>query len=157
MSGGKQYYVSGDYDYYHYMQDQFNDNGWGCAYRSMQTICSWIKNENYTNKSIPSHVEIQKLLVKSGDKANNFIGSNQWIGAIEISMCLSMLYDIDCSIMHLSSGGDIESKSRELIHHFNSQGSPVMIGGGVLAYTLIGIDYNDKTVSNYVIHHTYTS
>jgi len=23
------------------MQDKFDDNGWGCAYRSFQTIVSW--------------------------------------------------------------------------------------------------------------------
>ena len=25
------------------------------------------------------------------------------------------------------------------------QGTPIMIGGGVLAYTLLGIDYNERT------------
>ena len=32
---GLRYTVQGDYLYYHYMQDSFDDNGWGCAYRSM--------------------------------------------------------------------------------------------------------------------------
>lgn len=63
MQGGKQYLVDGSYDYYHYMQDNMNDNGWGCAYRSMQTICSWLKLQQYTNKEVPSHKDIQKLLV----------------------------------------------------------------------------------------------
>lgn len=35
--------VRGRYAYYHYMQDNFNDDGWGCAYRSMQTIFSWFR------------------------------------------------------------------------------------------------------------------
>ena len=35
--------VSGRYTYHHYMQDNFNDDGWGCAYRSMQTIFSWFR------------------------------------------------------------------------------------------------------------------
>jgi len=25
--------IQGSYDYHHYMQDKFDDNGWGCAYR----------------------------------------------------------------------------------------------------------------------------
>lgn len=35
--------VQGLYAYHHYMQDNFDDNGWGCAYRSLQTICSWFR------------------------------------------------------------------------------------------------------------------
>jgi hypothetical protein len=36
--GGTQHTVKGSYLYYHYMQQRFNDKGWGCAYRSMQ-VC----------------------------------------------------------------------------------------------------------------------
>ena len=32
---GLRYTVTGDYLYYHYLQDGFSDSGWGCAYRSM--------------------------------------------------------------------------------------------------------------------------
>jgi Ufm1-specific protease 2 len=35
------YTVKGDYLYYHYMQDNFDDKGWGCAYRSLQTLISF--------------------------------------------------------------------------------------------------------------------
>lgn len=35
--------VQGLYAYHHYMQDDFDDNGWGCAYRSLQTVCSWFR------------------------------------------------------------------------------------------------------------------
>ena len=35
------YMVRGEYLYYHYMQDGKNDNGWGCAYRSLQTLMSF--------------------------------------------------------------------------------------------------------------------
>ena len=34
--GGVQHVVKGSYLYYHYMQQHFNDKGWGCAYRSLQ-------------------------------------------------------------------------------------------------------------------------
>jgi hypothetical protein len=92
--GGTQYLVDGSYDYYHYMQDNFNDNGWGCAYRSMQTLCSWLKLQNYTNKPVPSHVEIQKMLVQLGDKKSSFIHSTNWIGAIEINICLQNFFGV---------------------------------------------------------------
>ena len=47
--------MSGSYEYCHYMQDRFNDAGWGCAYRSLQTIISWFRQQWYTNKPVPSH------------------------------------------------------------------------------------------------------
>ena len=37
------------------------------------------------------------------------------------------------------------TKARELEQHFATQGTPVMVGGGVLAYTMLGLDYNKKT------------
>lgn len=45
----------------------------------------------------------------------------------------------------MSSGLEFPSKARELAFHFETQGTPVMIGGGVLAYTLLGIDYCEVT------------
>eukprot|EP01024_Parvocaulis_polyphysoides_P070885 TRINITY_DN877_c4_g1_i1.p3 TRINITY_DN877_c4_g1~~TRINITY_DN877_c4_g1_i1.p3 ORF type:complete len:113 (-),score=26.11 TRINITY_DN877_c4_g1_i1:126-425(-) len=35
--------------------------------------------------------------------------------------------------------------ARGIAQHFQTQGTPIMIGGGVLAYTLIGIDWNEAT------------
>ena len=40
---GKISLLYGCYSYHHYMQNDFNDNGWGCAYRSLQTIISWYR------------------------------------------------------------------------------------------------------------------
>lgn len=47
--------------------------------------------------------------------------------------------------MNVSSGRDLASKGRELANHFDTQGTPVMMGGGVLAYTLLGVDYSEAT------------
>ena len=32
------------YEYWHYCCDSFDDRGWGCGYRTLQTIASWIIN-----------------------------------------------------------------------------------------------------------------
>jgi hypothetical protein len=32
------------YEYWHYYCDGFDDRGWGCGYRTLQTIVSWIIN-----------------------------------------------------------------------------------------------------------------
>ena len=59
------YLVQGVYSYHHYMQDRMEDNGWGCAYRSLQTICSWFQQQGYTERPVPSHREIQQVLLSS--------------------------------------------------------------------------------------------
>ena len=137
--------VNGRYTYHHYMQDRFDDNGWGCAYRSLQTICSWFKLQGYTDRSVPNHKEIQEALVKVGDKPTNFVGSRQWIGSFEVGICLEEIIKVQSKIMHVPSGAEMAFKGRDLIEHFRSQGTPVMIGGGVLAHTILGIHFNEST------------
>ena len=48
------------------MQDKFDDKGWGCAYRSLQTLWSWYQCQSYTLKDAPSHRAIQQTLVDIG-------------------------------------------------------------------------------------------
>lgn len=43
------------------MQDDINDSGWGCAYRSFQTIWSWFLLQGVTNKPVPTHKVIQQV------------------------------------------------------------------------------------------------
>jgi len=81
--------VNGDYLYFHYMQDGKNDNGWGCAYRSLQTLLSYFVVNGLTSKKpmkrpsitkeydqVPTHDEIQRALVEMEDKEKDLIGSN---------------------------------------------------------------------------------
>ena len=136
--------IRGDYHYYHYNQDNINDAGWGCAYRSLQTIVSWfILNTSVgKNVKVPTFKEIQTILVKMGDKDKKFIGSTDWIGAIEVNLVLNELFGIDNQILYVSSGSELNSKGRELLYHFQHNGTPVMVGGGVFAYTILGVDYD---------------
>ncbi|KAL5544018.1 hypothetical protein UlMin_007802 [Ulmus minor] len=145
VSGGTMSLVQGSYEYHHYLQDGFNDSGWGCAYRSLQTIISWFRLQHYTSIDVPSHREIQQTLVEIGDKDNSFIGSREWIGAIELSFVLDKLLGVSCKVINVRSGAELPEKCRELALHFESQGTPIMIGGGVLAYTLLGVDYNEAS------------
>ena len=61
VRGGRQHVVQGGYEYHHYMQDHTDDNGWGCAYRSLQTIMSWFRLQGYTDAATPSHTQIQQV------------------------------------------------------------------------------------------------
>ncbi|XP_055423364.1 ufm1-specific protease 2 [Bubalus kerabau] len=142
---GMVYVVQGTYGYHHYMQDRIDDNGWGCAYRSLQTICSWFKHQGYTERSIPTHREIQQALVDAGDKPATFVGSRQWIGSIEVQLVLNHLIGVTSKILFVSQGSEMASQGRELANHFQSEGTPIMIGGGVLAHTILGVAWNEIT------------
>lgn len=128
MQNGKQSLLQGNYIYFHYMQDNFNDNGWGCAYRSFQTIFSWFKLQGFTQKTIPKHCEIQQTLVDMGDKPNSFVGSSKWIGSMEISFCLSQMLNVESKVLFVNKGSEIADKARELEYHFETEGTPIMIG-----------------------------
>ncbi|VEN57237.1 unnamed protein product [Callosobruchus maculatus] len=96
-NGGNQCLVRGNYKYYHYCQNGMDDSGWGCAYRSLQTLASWLKLQGYVDREVPTFHEIQKCLVDIKDKPSTFLG------------------------------------------------------GGVLAHTILGVDYNPETGSIYFL------
>ncbi|CAK6958496.1 ufm1-specific protease 2 [Scomber scombrus] len=145
LDNGKVYLVQGIYSYHHYMQDRMDDNGWGCAYRSLQTICSWFQQQGYVERSVPTHKDIQQALVDVGDKQSSFVGSRQWIGSIEVQAVLNQLLGVTSKIMFVSQGLELASKGRELANHFLTEGSPIMIGGGVLAHTILGVAWSETT------------
>ncbi|CAB3986148.1 Hypothetical predicted protein [Paramuricea clavata] len=99
----------------------------------------------YTDKTIPDHRSIQEALVALGDKQTSFIGSKKWIGSFEVNLCLDYFLDVSSKIMAVNSGAELQNRGRELIRHFETQGTPVMIGGGVLAHTILGVSFNDRT------------
>lgn len=93
----------------------------------------------------PRFRTIQQVLAKLGDKPPSFVGSCNWIGAIELSFILDEYLGVSSKFLTVNRGADIPSHARELAAHFASVGSPVMIGGGVLAYTLLGVQFNEQT------------
>ncbi|XP_049791565.1 ufm1-specific protease 2 [Schistocerca nitens] len=145
VKGGEVAVVRGLYSYHHYMQDRMDDDGWGCAYRSLQTVVSWFRWQGYTDKPVPTHKEIQECLVSIGDKPSSFIGSKQWIGSTEVSFYLETVLGVTSRILSVSSGEELAYQGGELLEHFRTHGTPVMIGGGVLAHTIIGVHYCNET------------
>jgi hypothetical protein len=85
IQGAKVCVVYGRYQYYHYLQDRENDKGWGCAYRSLQSVWSWFQLQGYTSRPPPSILEIQKYVVETGFRAKSLVGTKDWIGSIEVA------------------------------------------------------------------------
>ena len=81
--------------------------GWGCGYRTLQTICSWVQRQRLEAPPesrgktcpVPGIRDIQCALVEMGDKPETFVQSRQWIGSFEVCLCLDYFYDV-CT--HLS-------------------------------------------------------
>lgn len=125
---GKIALVKGKYSYYHYNQNNMNDSGWGCAYRSLQTLASWFKWQGYVEREVPTFDEIQKCLVDIGDKPASFIGSRQWIGSMEVNFVLDSLLGVTCRIVNVSNGPEMAYEGPQLVRHFQEYGTPIMIG-----------------------------
>ena len=54
-------------------------------------------------------------------------------GAMEVGMVLQELLKVEYKVIFVSSGAELASKGRDLSEHFATQGTPIMMGGGVLA------------------------
>ncbi|XP_077493741.1 ufm1-specific protease 1-like [Amblyomma americanum] len=125
--------VKGKYAYYHYGCDCVDDRGWGCGYRTLQTLCSWVVNQRHGKgeeaRAVPTIAEVQAALVAMEDKEARFQGSRDWIGSTEVFLCLDHFYQVPCRILHASSGGEVAGHVDTLLTHFEQQGSPVMMGG----------------------------
>ncbi|XP_041842669.1 inactive Ufm1-specific protease 1 [Melanotaenia boesemani] len=127
--------IKGDYLYFHYGCDGQDDRGWGCGYRTIQTMASWlchnVPQHKNNNKPVPCLLDIQQALVAMGDKPKTFLGSRDWIGTFEASLVLDYFYDVPCKLVHVRGGGtELENVAVEELHqHFEKHGSPVMMGG----------------------------
>jgi hypothetical protein len=62
--------------------------GWGCSYRSFQTLCSWFVRQQHALGPVPAHRAAQQTLVDLRDKPPAFVGSRDWIGSFEVSLLL---------------------------------------------------------------------
>lgn len=123
-------FVRGKYSYYHYCCDSVNDCGWGCGYRTLQTLCSWaFYNIKAKSVMVPSIEEIQTALVNMQDKPKSFIKSREWIGSIEVCYCMDYFFDIPCKLHHAQPNDDFVAIAKMLQEHFTRFGSPVMMGG----------------------------
>lgn len=213
--------VKGSYQFFHYRSSGMEDRGWGCAYRSMQTIFSWYvsngfctyegaaaealqivnhraglvdrmhpyyqfvepsedeKNDVNSNKDqgiepevigiqmtpraagFPGAYLAQCLLMSIGEKPETFLGTNGWIGSQEVGRLLSCLIGPEVALgdralcwkegalkpsyLFSRTGAELHKQRRRLAKHFREDGTPVFLGGGQLAFTILGVAYAERS------------
>ena len=84
-----------------------SSQGWGCGYRTLQTVCSWIRNQQNQQHgrskdihTVPTILEIQQALVTMGDKTDSFNGSREWIGSVEVAMVADHMFDVHLTLFY---------------------------------------------------------
>lgn len=130
--------LSGHYLYYHYGCDGLDDRGWGCGYRTLQTLCSWPKGQA---TGVPGLDAVQAALEDMGDKPRGFRGSRSWIGCVEASLCLAHFGGPLGRLCHVPRGAGLCGELERLYSHFAGGGGPVMVGGDAdaQAKALLGV------------------
>lgn len=73
------------------------------------------------NANLLRNVPPQRLLVDMGDKEPSFIGSNNWIGAIELGYVMDAYLGVTCKVVTVGRGADVPSVARQLARHFETQ------------------------------------
>jgi len=97
----------------------------------------------------PTHIEIQRLCVEGLGADRGFVGSSDWIGSQEVAHVLSARYGCPSQILSFNSGKEVREAVTRLALHFETEGTPVMIGGGSgYALTLLGVEYDPHFSSN---------
>ena len=84
-------------------------------------------------------------MVKHDGKPGSFVGSKKWIGSTEVGIYLDTCLGVQYKILFLPNGAELPSHARALAAHFESEGTPIMMGAGQYAYTLLGVDWNEST------------
>ncbi len=128
----------GTYKYFHYESDGFKDRGWGCAYRALQTVLSWLWEQGRVRSPVLGLGEIQAMLDRL-DGSRRIAGSRQWLGALEVSWVLGHL-GVPARLYHLPQAGSAVQAALEVMRYLETRGCPVMFGGDKYAYTVLGVE-----------------
>ncbi|CAK9033285.1 Ufm1-specific protease 2 (UfSP2), partial [Durusdinium trenchii] len=130
----------GDVRFYHYGCDGEDDRGWGCAYRSLQTLWSWLQLNGLTRQDPPSIREIQAKLCEMGVMEPAFsVGCSKWIGSQEVAWLVEANLGVSSRFFMLPRGTDLGEKIDELLAHLRQHRCPVIVCAGSLALTVLGV------------------
>ena len=133
---------------YYYHCDGFDDRGWGCVYRCLQTLLS------HMNKDVPTILEIMRLLDIKYDLRKSLI--NMWIEPIDCINVLKNTFKINSKLisyipllsnhnerMNRTTMNDFQQifKNESILFFiYNNLKYPMIIDDGIYSYLLYGID-----------------
>lgn len=125
--------VRGKLRYMHYGAQDFADRGWGCGFRTTQTMLSWLDPRSPP----PSIPECQTAIP-------GYAGPREWMGVSDAVAILDCFHACPVIVRHTParrSAGALGALVAELARHFDSGGGPVMVGGGADVYskTVVGV------------------
>jgi len=155
-----------DYLIYHYCMDNFNDIGFGCSYRNIQTIISSYKKNYKNNIKIPNIKNILNYFDRNYQiKIAEGKTIDLWIEPFQISEYLKNHYKIKGeNILYVTKDEDISKilktdisvylsntiynkstfdKLLDLINqHFNKSKLPIVIDNGTYSYCIVNSNNN---------------
>ncbi|KAG8148162.1 hypothetical protein E2320_022366 [Naja naja] len=150
--------VAGPYRYYHYGCDGVDDRGWGCGYRTLQTMCSWLAaaggEEASLCRPVPSLKEIQDSLVEMGDKPASFAGSRDWIGTVEAALCMDHFYGVPGKLLHVRIGQDLGGELETLYAHFQGGDDDLFVNPKALTDYLHQTPNASRFIHGNIQHHS---
>ena len=156
-----------DYKLFHYKIDNFDDCGFGCSYRNLQTILSAYLLNNQNKFEIPT---IQSILYYFFPDYKNMSKKKLWIEPVQVSKYLKEMYDLNTlNILYIINDTDIENMLHTdvkyyiekntiynsndfndllniLLLHFTNSILPVIIDDGIYSYCLLNIDINNNKI-----------
>jgi hypothetical protein len=140
-TSAQQHLLRGSFRYYHYGNDSFADHGWGCGYRTVQCMLSWL-----APSPPPPIPQLQEVLLRTHAAA--FPGVRGWIGVNDAVVLLDALHGAAVQVLTVSSGAEAIELFPKLAEHFDAGGGPVMVGSGGDPYskTLVGVRIDQPAV-----------
>merc|ERR1711920_1134495 len=100
----------------------------------------------YSDKEVPGITEIQKLLQRIDEAHKDIIvGSKKWIGTVEGMYLLQDYLGVDCRMLYCQDAADLASQVPQILSHFKAEGTPIMMGAGEYAYTMVGCCFDSAT------------
>jgi len=155
-----------DYKFYHYTLEDFDDTGFGCSYRNIQTILSAFK-KYYQDIEIPNIRKILEYFNKDYTNISN--KKDLWIEPYHISQYLKNKFNINFNnTLYIINDNDInkilktdidvyllnksynKSEFNELLtlfkNHFIKSKLPIVIDNGIYSYCIGKIDDTMVTI-----------
>ena len=155
-----------EYKIYHYCMEDFNDIGFGCSYRNIQTILSAYKKYYKKEIIVPNIRDIFLYFDKSyKEKINTSKTMELWIEPYNIYQYLKNNYNLNgTNLIYFTRDDevtkilktditvyfpdsiygkkDFDKLLKILINHFNQSKLPIVIDNGVYSYCIGNISNN---------------